>query len=106
MAPAGSRPCGSANVPSFVLALDVPVETSRGPLTLDVAFGGAFYGSVEVTTLGLRVEPSALPTLIALQRELRPAIDRAIDIMHPLDPALRGIYGVIFWESLSGVAAL
>ena len=92
------------NVPSFVLALDLAVPTSRGPLTLDVGFGGAFYGSLDVATLGLHVEPSALPTLVALQRELRPAIEGSIDVVHPLEPELRGIYGVIFWESLSGSA--
>ena len=32
------------NVPSFVLARDVTVRTSRGLVTLDVAFGGAFNG--------------------------------------------------------------
>ena len=90
------------NVPSFALALDVPVETSRGPLTLDVGFGGAFYGSLDVQALGLRVEPAALPELIALQRELRPALDAALDVVHPLEPELRGIYGVIFWESVDG----
>jgi proline racemase len=93
------------NVPSFVLAHDVAVETSRGPLSLDIAFGGAFYGSLDVRDIGLRVEPSALPELIALQRELRPALEHAADVAHPdlahPDAAdLRGIYGVIFWEPL------
>jgi proline racemase len=90
------------NVPSFALAMDLAVPTSRGAVTLDVGFGGAFYGSVDVTALGLRVEPAALPALIALQRELRPAIERAIDVAHPLEPELSGIYGVVFWESLNG----
>jgi len=90
------------NVPSFALALDVTVPTSRGALTLDIGFGGAFYGCVDVRTLGLRVEPRALPELIALQRELRPALEDAVDVVHPLEPELRGIYGVTFWESLSG----
>ena len=94
------------NVPSFAVALDLVVATARGPVTLDVGFGGAFYASVDVTTLGLRVEPSALPALIALQRELRPAIERAIDVVHPLEPELRGVYGVIFWQSLGGSAGL
>ena len=86
------------NVPSFVLALDVEVATTRRPLSLDVAFGGAFYGSIDVRKIGLRVEPGALPELIALQRELRPALERAIDVVHPEQPDLAGIYGVIFWE--------
>ena len=88
------------NVPSYALALGATVETSRGPMTLDVGFGGAFYGSLDVTTLSLHVEPAALPGLIALQRELRPALEDALDVRHPLEPELRGIYGVIFWERL------
>ena len=59
------------NVPSFALATDVSVPTSRGPLTLDVGFGGAFYGSLDVRALGLRVDRESLSELIALQRELR-----------------------------------
>ena len=90
------------NVPSFVLARDVEVETSRGRLMLDVAFGGAFYGSMDVRKLGLRVEPRALPELIALQRELRPALDRALEVVHPDQRDLAGIYGVIFWEPVEG----
>jgi proline racemase len=88
------------NVPSFVLAHDLVVRTSRGPLTLDVAFGGAFYGTLDVATLGLRLTPDALPELIALQRELRPALEHSLPIVHPDEPDLAGIYGVIFWESI------
>jgi proline racemase len=88
------------NVPSFVLARDVSVGTSHGEVGLDIAFGGAFYGSLDVRTLGLHVRPSALPALIALQRELRPALERALEVVHPEDPGLHGIYGVIFWEPL------
>ncbi|MFP5343359.1 MAG: proline racemase family protein [Candidatus Limnocylindria bacterium] len=88
------------NVPSYALALDVTVPSSRGPLTLDIGFGGAFYGSLDVRSLGLRVEARALPELIGLQRELRPALDAAVAAVHPIEPELRGIYGVIFWEPL------
>ena len=88
------------NVPSFVLARDVTVRTSHGMLTLDIAFGGAFYGTLNVEALGLRLTPSALPDLIALQRELRPALERSVRVVHPEEPDLAGIYGIIFWESL------
>lgn len=86
------------NVPSFALALDVVVPTSRGDVTVDIGFGGAFYGSLDVRSLGLRVTPGDLPALIALQRELRPALEAAVAVVHPMEPALGGIYGVIFWE--------
>jgi proline racemase len=86
------------NVPSYLAARDVTVETSQGPVTLDIGFGGAFYGSLDVRSLGLAVEPAALPKLIALQRELRPALEAIVDPVHPLEPELRGIYGVIYWQ--------
>jgi proline racemase/trans-L-3-hydroxyproline dehydratase len=82
------------NVPSFVLATGVRV----GDLELDVAFGGAFYASLDVSVLGLEVAARHLPRLIELQRELRPALDAALDVVHPLEPELRGIYGLIFHQ--------
>ena len=88
------------NVPSFVLARDVTVRTSRGPVTVDVAFGGAFYATLEAATVGLGLTRADLPELIALQRELRPALDRSLEVVHPAEPDLAGIYGVIFWERL------
>jgi len=92
------------NVPSFVLATNVDVPTSRGPIPMDVAYGGAFYGSVDVRVL-LDVSADSLPELIALQRELRPALDTALDPRHPDEPELRGIYGVIFWQGETGPRA-
>jgi proline racemase len=86
------------NVPSFVLATGVEIPTSRGLVRVDVAYGGAFYGSVDVQALGLDVSADSLPDLITLQRELRPALDAALDPRHPDEPELRGIYGVIFWQ--------
>jgi proline racemase len=63
------------NVPSFVVARNLEIETSRGPVRVDVSFGGAFYGSVDVRSIGLAVDRASLPALIGLQRELRPALD-------------------------------
>ena len=52
--------------------------------TVDVAFGGAFYASVEE-----RVEPSELPRLIELGRELKRELEASQDVVHPLEPELR-----------------
>lgn len=87
------------NVPSWVLARDLEIRTARGPVPIDVAYGGAFYGSVDVRAIGLDVSRSSLPALIALQRELRPALDERIDPRHPDAPDLAGTYGVVFWQS-------
>jgi proline racemase len=77
------------NVPSFVHATGL----QAGGRTVDVAFGGAFYAS-----LPERVEPSQLPRLIELGRAIKRDLEAAHEIVHPLEPELRGIYGVIFWQ--------
>jgi proline racemase len=86
------------NVPSFVLAEGIALATSAGPVRVDVAYGGAFYGSVDARSIGLAVDPASLPRLIALQRELRPALDAALDVVHPDEPEIRGVYGIIWWQ--------
>ena len=77
------------NVPAFVWAEGVEL----GERSVDVAFGGAFYASVEE-----RVEPAELPRLIELGRELKRELEAWQDVIHPLEPELRDIYGVVFWQ--------
>jgi proline racemase len=77
------------NVPSFVWAEGVEL----GVRSVDVAFGGAFYASVEE-----RVEPGELPRLIGLGRSLKRELEGLQDVVHPVEPELRDVYGVIFWQ--------
>jgi proline racemase len=77
------------NVPAYVHSERLEVAGH----TLDLAFGGAFYASVEE-----RVEPRELPRLIELGRELKRAIEADHEVVHPLEPELRDVYGVIFWQ--------
>jgi proline racemase len=86
------------NVPSFVEAREREVATSVGPVSVDVAFGGAFYGSVDLTMLGLRVEPRTVPRLIELGREVKERLEAGHEFVHPVEPDLRDVYGVIFFE--------
>jgi proline racemase len=85
------------NVPSFVHAEGLELDTSRGRLAVDVAYGGAFYASVRAEDAGLAVEPDRLPALIELGRELKHALESEHEIAHPLEPELRDVYGVIFF---------
>lgn len=86
------------NVPSFVWETGLKAETSAGPVTCDVSFGGAFYASVAAADLGLKVTKDDLPQLIELGREIKHAIEGAREVVHPDEPELRGVYGVIFFE--------
>jgi proline racemase len=58
-----------------------------------VAFGGAFYASVEA-----EVTPAALPRLIEEGRSVKRDLEAEGEIVHPLVPELRDVYGVIFWQ--------
>ena len=84
------------NVPSFVWSEGVDAETTQGSVTVDVAYGGAFYAFVEAGALGLDVEPRNLPAFIELGREIKRSLEAAHEITHPLEPELRDVYGVIF----------
>ena len=78
------------NVPSFVWARDLDAAGR----VVDVAFGGAFYASLEE-----RVEPRELPRLIELGRRIKAELETAHDVVHPLEPELRDVYGVVFWQA-------
>jgi proline racemase len=77
------------NVPSFVWGRGLRAAGRE----VDVAFGGAFYASCPE-----RVEPSELPRLISLGREIKRDLEAQHEIVHPDEPELRDVYGVIFWQ--------
>jgi proline racemase len=77
------------NIPAFVWAEGVELAGH----TVDVAFGGAFYASLEE-----RVEPGELPRLVELGRQLKREVEAWQGVVHPLEPELRDVYGVIFWQ--------
>jgi proline racemase/trans-L-3-hydroxyproline dehydratase len=90
------------NVPSFVVLEGIDVPSSRGDLTLDVAFGGAFYATLNAESAGLDVARSDLPSLIELGRELKRAVESRYEVAHPEEPELRDVYGVIFYVDEGG----
>ncbi len=77
------------NVPSFVWERGL----AAAGRVVDVAFGGAFYASLEE-----RVEASELPRLIELGRRLKADFEAHHEVVHPVEPELRDVYGVIFWQ--------
>jgi proline racemase len=84
------------NVPSFVYAEGLPIETSVGPVTADIAFGGAFYACAYAQEVSVGLEAANLADSISLGRELKNSINDAHEISHPLEPRLKDIYGTIF----------
>ena len=86
------------NVPSFVYAERLSAETSGGTVVADVAYGGAFYAFVDAAEIGLPVEPANLTAFIELGREIKRSLEASHDVVHPLEPELRDVYGVVFFQ--------
>jgi trans-L-3-hydroxyproline dehydratase len=84
------------NVPSFLHTRDLVVRTpSFGDVTVDVAFGGAFYAYLDAAQVGLEVVPEHLRDLVQAGFEIKHATMATAEVVHPLEPELRGIYGTI-----------
>jgi trans-L-3-hydroxyproline dehydratase len=81
------------NVPAFRLTKGLEIDTSRGTVRVDVCFGGAFYALVDAPDLGTEVRRERVGELIALGMEVKRAVEAAMDVHHPLEPELHGIYG-------------
>lgn len=84
------------NVPSFVLASGVPVRLGSRTVPVDVAFGGAFYAIVDAETAGLPIDPARLTDLRQTGMAIKRAVEAAVQVVHPAEPGLTGIYGTIF----------
>ncbi|MFI8961676.1 proline racemase family protein [Streptomyces sp. NPDC053493] len=99
---AGGRTTGVTfrNVPARVTGRAVPVTTSFGTATVDLAYAGACYASLDARALGLNVDRARLHELVRAGREIGTALAGHPATRHPDGPLLSGVYGVILYEEL------
>jgi proline racemase len=84
------------NVPSFVWQPDVTVVTPTfGPVTGDIAYGGAFYLYVDGGPFGLDIREAAAGRLKEFGMEVKDAANAAFSVVHPEIPEISGVYGAI-----------
>jgi proline racemase len=87
------------SVPSFVYALDrVAPTTTWGPVTVDIAYGGAFYAFLSADSIGLDLKTSPMRSIVDAGEEIALAVARAIPIEHPSEPDLAFLYGTILTD--------
>jgi proline racemase len=87
------------NVPSFLYARDIELDLPEyGRLTVDIAFGGAFYAFMPSEQVGLKVRPENTQQLVAVAEAIKMAVNDAISIEHPIEPALSYVYGAILTD--------
>jgi proline racemase len=85
------------NVPSFLYARDFELNVPAwGKVSVDIAFGGAFYAFLPAEQIGLRVEPQQRAQLAAAGEAIKQAVNAKMPIEHPLEQDLSFLYGTIF----------
>lgn len=88
------------NVPSALVAAGLTAATSRGEVTVDLGWGGAFYACLDAASVGLAVTPEHLPALTTIGREVKASLAGDSRVEHPTDPRLSGVYGTIIFDDL------
>jgi proline racemase len=93
------------NVPSYLAARSLAIApdgielhgkaAADGYLTVDLAFGGAYYGVVDAASLGLRVVPEQASALRRAGAAITDVLRHEHTPTHPTDPELGFVYGTI-----------
>jgi proline racemase len=89
------------NVPSYLAARDLAVRPDGldlpdgPPLSVDIGFGGAYYGIVDGAALGLRVVPAQTGALTRAGAAITDVLRRDHTPRHPTDADLGFVYGTI-----------
>lgn len=92
------------NVPSFVYHDGVAIETTYGAFSVPILFGGAFYALANAADAGLCIGASNVGELIDFGMAVKHAVEDRLEVVHPLEPELRGIYGTIICDTPSAGA--
>jgi len=84
------------NVPSFLYARDVAFESKAfGRLSVDIAYGGAFYVVLPAEQVGLRVTSEQTQLLVAAGEEIKRGVNATLAVNHPYEADLSFVYGTI-----------
>ncbi|WP_410014792.1 proline racemase family protein [Sodalis sp. C49] len=87
------------NVASYMVAPDQVVDLpARGPVTLDIVFGGNYYALVAASSLGLAVQPAYAEQLVSAGRAIRDSVNRDLHIIDPATGKACHVPMVIFTE--------
>jgi proline racemase len=91
------------SVPAFVYALDRIAPTRTwGPVTVDIAYGGAFYAFLSADSIGLDLLSSPMRAIVDAGEEIAEAAAKALPIEHSDEPDLAFLYGTILTDGGNG----
>ncbi len=80
------------NVPSYLAAEGVVITCpGLGEISLDIAFGGNFYAIIDPQKNYRGLETISAGDIQRLSPLVRNLVNEAIDVVHPVDPTIRGV---------------
>ena len=80
------------NVPSFVALLDASVEVpGLGQISVDIAYGGAFFAIVDARALGFKLTPDEARDLVVMGETIKAAVVEQQPVVHPENPAIHTV---------------
>jgi proline racemase len=110
--PSGEPTVGSVrfmNVPAYLHADRLMMRprgvrlfgaaAERKGLSVQLAFGGAYYGIVDVAELGMRVVPEQIDSLTRAGAAITEVLQREFPPSHPTDDSLSFVYGTVIVDS-------
>ena len=84
------------NVPSFAYALGQKVDVPGiGPISVDIAFGGAFYAFCQAEEVGVGLAAGDFRQLIDVGTRVKQAVVDTLTVEHPFEEDLGFVYGTI-----------
>jgi len=87
------------NVASFLHTRDMQIEVpGYGRLTVDIAYGGAFYAFISAAQVELKVTPENTKQLVAAGEAIKQAVNATIPVKHPVESDLSFLYGTILTD--------
>ena len=83
------------NVPSFRLAKALEIPFRDRVITVDVAYGGNWYAIARAEDVGVALDAAHELDLKVAGIEISRAANAAIEMVHPIDPHLHGVFGTV-----------
>ncbi|MFB6611785.1 proline racemase family protein [Agromyces sp. NPDC056379] len=81
-----------ANVPAFVVGLDVPLQVPGiGTVAADIVFGGQFFAQVKAEDCGIELRQEHGRELARIGALIKLAASEQVRVAHPLHPEIDGV---------------
>jgi proline racemase len=91
------------NVPSYALATDVEIATSRGKVIVDVGYAGSNYVHLRAADVGLSVTRDNINELVDIGRELKTLMSDTLRTQPSARSGRSGIYGTIIFDEIDEI---